>query len=68
MIESFQTVEERIMNNNVGLIGFIHSVILETAMLKRHSSNFSGDSFRTEECRNSRQVHTEVKPDGEQVC
>jgi len=49
MIESFQTAEEIITNNNVGLIGFIHSVILEIAVLKRHSSNFSGNSFHTGE-------------------
>lgn len=38
MVESFQTAEERIKNNNVRLIRFIHSVTLEIAMLKSHSS------------------------------
>lgn len=37
------------MNNNMGLIRFMHSVILEMAMLKSHSYNFGGNSFHAGE-------------------
>lgn len=59
--------EERIMNNSVGLIRFIHSIVLEIAMLKGHSLHFRGRSFHSEQCW-ERQVHTRVRLDGEQLC
>lgn len=51
------------MNNSVGLIRFIHSIVLEIAMLKSHSLNFRGRSFHSEECWEG-QVHTRAKLDG----
>lgn len=59
--------EERKINNNVGVIRFIHSVVLEIAELKGHSLNFRSRSFHSEECW-ERQVHTRVKLGGEQLC
>lgn len=55
--------EERIMSNSVGLIRFIHRVVLEIAMLEGHSLHFRGRSFHSEECWEG-QVHTRAKLGG----